>query len=947
MVNNHLKEKIAAALVLTAVLVIYYNSIIFGGKSFLSTIERTYRLGHFHYEGTYWHEARNKATIDPAAANLINMPSAYLEHYFLKSGQLPLWNPYSGLGRPYHADMNSYTFFLPLYPFKLWPSLIIYDLFLLLRLWLSGFFLFLLLRLYRCRFWLAVGGACLYIFNSYFQAYLDLDPLNVTMFLPAILYFLTKFVFSLDKKYLVGFVLSSAGSFYGGNPNEFILIHLFVIFYFLFLIFTKKAFDFRTKSGFLLSFIGALGLSFLLSAVKLLPFIEFWRYSLSARFGGLVGSKVFLPFKKFLAWVLLPNQMFQGPNYVGFLILSLVFYSVFNLIRKNWQFRERIVAFHFIVFLVLISKINAAPYINWIGQLPILNNIHYVKYCSLIYYTLSVMATLSLVYLREDIKKMGHKLAKLGLFLFCLVLPHLFLRVVSRKSFFQMADNSQLLLGIFIIFMVTGIGLICIKKSYKNKTVIGFALIIMIALAGGELRVNNHQYYRQRFRINDHAPYTQWLLKQKQPFRLIGVDGTFTPNSNLVFPLPSLSRTFAMRVKRPSLLLSKLVSFKFNSGMKYHYLQKEVLNNPYLDLLNLRYYVSESILDSMVINPDYARARKIKALIDNPMMKYSRCGNLYYYIHWGWRQLADSSVDIPICLPRGKVFLKSTAVAFNFKSKKRHKPGNHLELKVVVKHGQERDIVYHGKFSPHSEEAKDFFRLKIDLSQYAGQTVVLNFTLKNPRPEDINDRMFFWGNLRIVYNKIMKPLLREKQGLASPSLTGYELIPYEEVFGHHALVYKNNRALERGFMLYRVKTARDINEVLKIMLEKPELYKKVALIEGTPPSNIKIGKVGQSKISFIDYRPNYIIINLETSEDGIFILSDAFYPGWKAYLDRKRVKIYPAFGALRAVFIDKGRHQLVFTYRPWTFYSGVALTLMGLILVGWIFFTGKRVVWFS
>ena len=141
MVNNHLKEKITAALVLTAVLVIYYNSIIFGGKSFLTTIERTYRLGHFHYKGTYWHVARNKATVDPAAANLINVPSAYLEHYYLKSGQLPLWNPYSGLGRPYNADMNSYTFFLPLYPFKLWPSSIIYDLFLLMRLWLSGFFL--------------------------------------------------------------------------------------------------------------------------------------------------------------------------------------------------------------------------------------------------------------------------------------------------------------------------------------------------------------------------------------------------------------------------------------------------------------------------------------------------------------------------------------------------------------------------------------------------------------------------------------------------------------------------------------------------------------------------------------------------------------------------------------------------------------------------------------
>lgn len=204
--------------------------------------------------------------------------------------------------------------------------------------------------------------------------------------------------------------------------------------------------------------------------------------------------------------------------------------------------------------------------------------------------------------------------------------------------------------------------------------------------------------------------------------------------------------------------------------------------------------------------------------------------------------------------------------------------------------------------------------------------------------------MFFWGNLRVTYNKIKKSLAGDDQGVRPSSLADYGVIPYEEVFAHHALVYKNNRAVNRGFMLYKLKTVKDINEALKIMLENPELYKKTALIEGAPPSNIKIGKVGQSKISFIDYRPNYIMINVETTEDGVFILSDAYYPGWKAYLDRKPVKIYPAFGALRAVFLPKGQHQLVFRYHPWTFYLGSVLTLLSIIFIGWFCFSKVTVI---
>jgi hypothetical protein len=939
--DKNLKEKIFAGLILIALLVIYFQSVVIGGNSFLTTLERTYRLGQYHYSGTYWHVARERVGIDPAAAVQINLPSAYLESHYLRNLRLPLWNPYSGLGRPYNADMNSYAFFLPIYPFKLFPSLLMYDLFLLMRLFISGFFLFLLLRLYRCSFLVSTAGASFYMFNSYFFTFIDMDHINVTMFLPLLAYFLTKFRFSRNRRYLIGFIFCSAGSFYGGNPNEFILIHIFATAYFVFLMFLKKNSGIKTKIYLSLTYLIALGFSILLSSLKLIPFLEFWRNSLSSRMAGITGMSESLSVKKFLAWILTPHQMFEGPNYVGYLILSLVLYALFNLVRKKWGLREKIVGFHFVLLALVISKINAAPYIHWIGTLPLLKNINYVKYSSLIYYLISVLSAFSLVYLIEDVKDSHRNLRLLG-FLLCCALPHLILWSVFQESFFQMTDKSDIFIHVFLVFTAAGAFLIVSKPKGENRAMASGAVIVMMLLAIIELRLNNQQNYRERFEIDDKAPYTQYLLDQKQPFRAMGIGGTLMPNCNLIFPIPTTNRVFALRVKRSTELLSRIISPKFNSGMGQVYLREEIWGNPYLEMLNTRYYVSESVLEGTVINPGYARAHKIDALIDNPVMHYTRRGDLYSYRHRGWEQLADSSIDIPMRLPPGKVFLKSTAVAFNFEWRKRESPANTLILTISVKQGGRREIVYKRELIAHRKEDQDFFNLKIDLSKYSGHEVVLNFDLRNPGAKVRNDRAIFYGDLRVTYHKIKKTRpsgISQEESLNSDLL---ETAPYEEVFSHHAIVYRNNNALERGFVLYDVIQTESVGDVIEILREDPLIYKKVALIEGEFPSNMKLGRKGHSRVTFAAYQPHFIKIDVETTENGVFILSDAYYPGWKAYLDKREVEIHPAFYGLRGVFLPQGKHDLIFRYQPWTFLAGSLLTMLSLVFLVLAFIKKNR-----
>jgi len=934
------KKNFLVLFILLALLMIYYNSVVLRGKTFMTTIQRSYQSGSGQYHDS-GHPTREFPTVDPAAANQTNLPSVCLEYHYLKKLRLPLWNPYSGLGRPYSADMTSLTFFLPIYVFKLFPSLRTYDLFLLSRLLISGFFLFLLLRSYKCPYWAAMAGGAFYMFNSHFHAFIDMDHINVTTLLSPMAFFLTKFLFSLDRRYLVGFILCSAGSFFGGNPNEYILVHLYLTVYFIFLSMISRV-GARKIFRFLPAYVMALGMSVLLSLVKLIPFIEFWNHSYSCRAVGLTGTTEFLPFKKILTVMFSPDHMFGGPNYIGYLITSLMFYSLFNLIRKKWKLREKILAFHFVFLFLVISKINGAAYINWIGTLPLLRDINYVKYSSLVYYLITLISSFSLTYLLDDIKETRSKILSLFKFFSSCALPQLIFWMISKDFLFLVADKGQELVFVFSFFVLTGSFLILEKKSYENKAVTHLALVILALLAVFELRLNNPQHYRERFKINDRAPYTKFLLEQEPPYRAIGLDRTLSPNHNLIYPISTINRIFAIRLTRPTILLSRLISNKFDSAMPQTYLKEEIMNNALLDLLNTKYYISESIIDSIVIDPDYAHAHKIQGLIDNPSMKYTRRGSYYHSVHQGWQQSADSSVGIPVRLPHGDVYLKSTALAFDFDGNKRENPQNRLQLMISVGQGERKDPVYERVFTAHREGDPDFFNLKVDLSAYSGQDVILHFTLKNPGAEDETDRLFFFGDLRITYSRIRKSSSVNEYGEEATDSTSFEVVPYEEIFSHQATVYRNTRAMERGFVLYDIKPLFGLEEAVEAMKENPLLYKHTALIEGNPPRDTQWGVEGRSKVVFADYRENYVKVEVETSENGVFILSDAYYPGWKAHLNGKQVEIYPAFGALRAVFLPKGVHKLEFRYRPWTFYSGAFLTLTTLIFIGYVYFSKSK-----
>lgn len=64
--------------------------------------------------------------------------------------------------------------------------------------------------------------------------------------------------------------------------------------------------------------------------------------------------------------------------------------------------------------------------------------------------------------------------------------------------------------------------------------------------------------------------------------------------------------------------------------------------------------------------------------------------------------------------------------------------------------------------------------------------------------------------------------------------------------------------------------------------------------------------------NIVSYSPDYLIIQAKTNAVRLLVLTDIYYPSWKAFIDGKQVDIVQVDFAFRGVLIPKGMHKLEF-----------------------------------
>jgi hypothetical protein len=81
---------------------------------------------------------------------------------------------------------------------------------------------------------------------------------------------------------------------------------------------------------------------------------------------------------------------------------------------------------------------------------------------------------------------------------------------------------------------------------------------------------------------------------------------------------------------------------------------------------------------------------------------------------------------------------------------------------------------------------------------------------------------------------------------------------------------------------------------------------------------------------------------IESGEAAVFRLSEQFYPGWFATIDRKPVAVERCEIAFQCVSVPAGKHMLEFVYRPRSLFVGLGITLVALVVLAVCAFQGGK-----
>jgi hypothetical protein len=152
-------------------------------------------------------------------------------------------------------------------------------------------------------------------------------------------------------------------------------------------------------------------------------------------------------------------------------------------------------------------------------------------------------------------------------------------------------------------------------------------------------------------------------------------------------------------------------------------------------------------------------------------------------------------------------------------------------------------------------------------------------------------------------------------------------------------VYRNAAELPRAFVVARAEiiaeparvldrlTSVDFDPMVSVILEERPAHPPA---DGSAPPRFEV--------QVVSYAPDEVVLDVRTSAPGFLVLTDQYYPGWRAEVDGAPAVIHRADYLFRAVPVDAGDHRVVFRYEPkWLRWGiagasgAIALVVLGLV----------------
>jgi uncharacterized membrane protein YfhO len=113
-------------------------------------------------------------------------------------------------------------------------------------------------------------------------------------------------------------------------------------------------------------------------------------------------------------------------------------------------------------------------------------------------------------------------------------------------------------------------------------------------------------------------------------------------------------------------------------------------------------------------------------------------------------------------------------------------------------------------------------------------------------------------------------------------------------------------------------------------------------LDNTPPDLASPDNPSADRAVVKTYEADRIRLETATGASGLLVLSEAYYPAWKAYVDGRPVPLYVADHVLRAVPVPSGEHTVELRYESSPLRVGLAVSLISYLVLIALAVAGTR-----
>ena len=164
-------------------------------------------------------------------------------------------------------------------------------------------------------------------------------------------------------------------------------------------------------------------------------------------------------------------------------------------------------------------------------------------------------------------------------------------------------------------------------------------------------------------------------------------------------------------------------------------------------------------------------------------------------------------------------------------------------------------------------------------------------------------------------------------------------------------LYENHHSLPRAFLVKQFQVLKSEQEYARAFIELTFDPASTILLDGAPTRFLELKKKPavpdlKSAVRVVTYENNRIVLEVDSPEAAFLFMSEAHYPGWKAYVDGREEEILRADYVFRAIPVGPGSHRIEVVYQSLSFKVGLAvslLTIVMLVTVGVILTRRRRV----